>query len=91
MSQKTVSKQPATTTQNLQYDLFTTFFGDVADLSNTIELWDAIPKYSVSSRTQNALRSPDSRLPVHEYSFVYASQRPTEGIPRDARGSSSCA
>ncbi len=85
MSQKIVSKQPATTTQNLQYDLFTTFFGDVADLSNTIELWDAIPKYAVSPRTQNALRSPDSRLPVHEYSFVYATRRNGQRIEHACR------
>lgn len=70
-----VSKPPVVGRQNLQYDLFTTFFGDATKLSNTIELWDAIPKYAVSPRTQNVLRSPDNRLPVHEYKFVYATRR----------------
>jgi len=70
MARNTVSKPPVVGQQNLQYDLFTTFFGDAADLSNTIELWDAIPKYAVSPRTQNVLRSPNNRLPVHEYKFV---------------------
>jgi len=75
MSKKIVSAPPVTAPQSLQYDLFTTFFGEAAELSNTIELWDAIPKYSVSPRTQNALRSADNRLPVHEYRFVYATRR----------------
>jgi len=75
VSRKTVKKPPENLPQSLQYDLFTTFFGEAAEFSNTIELWDAIPKYAVSPRAQNALRSPDKRLPVHEYRFVYASRR----------------
>ena len=56
-----------------QYDLFTSFFGDPKDLSNTIELWDAIPKYAVSSRQQTALRDEKGRLPVHVAEFEYSS------------------
>ena len=42
---------PESVDKNKQYDLFTTFFSkDPRDLSNTIELWDAIPKYAVSPR-----------------------------------------
>ena len=42
---------PESVDKNKQYDLFTTFFGkEQRDLSNTIELWDAIPKYAVSPR-----------------------------------------
>jgi len=54
-----------------QYDLFTTFFGKNKDLSNTIELWDAIPKYSVLSRQQNVLRDEKGNLPVFEQDFEY--------------------
>jgi hypothetical protein len=75
MPDKPVKKPPASLQKSLQYDLFTTFFGEAAELSNTIELWDSIPKYAVSPRAQNALRSHDKRLPVHEYCFVYASRR----------------
>ncbi|WP_295623204.1 hypothetical protein [uncultured Lamprocystis sp.] len=78
-------KQTDTAKKSLQYELFTTFFGDAAELSNTIELWDAIPKYAISPRTQNALRSPDSRLPVHEYSFVYATRRGGQRIESACR------
>lgn len=65
---------PAKAVQSKQYDLFTSFFGDPKDLSNTIELWDAIPKYSVSARQQNAIRDDRGRLPVHVSEFEYAGQ-----------------
>ncbi len=75
MSKKAVSKVPAKAGRSLQYDLFITFFGDAAELSNTIELWDAIPKYAVSLRSQAAKRGSEGRLPVHEHRFVYTTRR----------------
>ena len=54
-----------------QYDLFTTFFGDRSELSNSIELWDAIPKYAISARKQASLRDEKGRLPVHRQDFQY--------------------
>ena len=63
---------PESVDKNKQYDLFTTFFSkDTRDLSNTIELWDAIPKYAVSPRQQNASRDDNWRLPVHVQEFEY--------------------
>ena len=66
----------------MQYDLFTTFFGkNKRVLSNTIELWDAIPKYAASPRQQNACRDRNGRLPVHPQEFEYRpSQRDTPAI-----------
>lgn len=67
--------------QSKQYDLFTSFFGDSKNLSNTIELWDAIPKYAVSARIQSGLRDEKGNLPVHEQEFKY---RPTApGLPSE--------
>lgn len=71
----THKKPPVTLPKNRQYDLFTTFFGDAPELSNTIELWDAIPKYTVTPRQQIAKRSSGNRLPVHEVTLVYATRR----------------
>lgn len=85
MVKKIASKPPAKAQKSLQYDLFTTFFGEAAELSNTIELWDAIPKYSVSPRTQNSLRSDEGRLPVHEYQFVYAARKHDRRFERGCR------
>ncbi len=55
-----------------QFSLFSKFLGNSEDLSNTIELWDAIPKYSVTSRRQNQARDEKGRLAVFSYSFRYA-------------------
>lgn len=57
--------------RDLQYDLFTQFFGRPENLSNTIELWDAIPKYSFSARMQALMRDGAGRLPVHQRTFEY--------------------
>jgi hypothetical protein len=57
--------------QSPQFDLFTTFFGDSRNLSNTIELWDTIPKYAVSPRLQSKMRDDKGNLPVHEQEFEY--------------------
>ncbi|HEX2839944.1 hypothetical protein [Hyphomicrobium sp.] len=57
--------------QDLQYDLFTQFFGKSENLSNTIELWDAIPKYSFTARMQAQKRDSSGRLPVYQRSFEY--------------------
>lgn len=54
-----------------QFDLFTDFLGDSDELSNTIELWDAIPKYAVTPRRQNNERDEKGRLGVHSYTFLY--------------------
>src|SRR5215510_5221173 len=73
---------PVRAERNMQYDLFTTFFGkNKRVLSNTIALWDAIPKYAVSPRQQNAGRDPKGRLPVHPQEFEYhRSHRDTPAI-----------
>lgn len=65
---------PAKKETSKQYDLFTSFFGDAKNLSNTIELWDAIPKYAVSASKQVLLRDSKGSLPVYEQKFQY---RPT--------------
>ena len=64
-----------------QYDLFTTFFGNPNNLSNTIELWDAIPKYAVNERAQSQVRDEKGNLPVSTQEFLY---RPTvRGLPKE--------
>ncbi len=85
MKKKSISKPLVNALQSLQYDLFTSFFGDATELSNTIELWDAIPKYAVSFRTQNLMRTADNRLPVHECGFVYAARRDGQRIENSCR------
>ena len=55
-----------------QLQLFGTFLGAAHTLSNTIELWDAIPRYAVSLRRQAEVRDANGRLPVHRQRFFHA-------------------
>lgn len=85
MLKKNVTMLPAKFPQSCQYDLFSAFFGDAAELSNTIELWDAIPKYAVSARAQNKMRNADGRLPVYEQSFVYTARYNGQRVEKSCR------
>lgn len=65
-----VKKIPA----SKQYDLFTQFYGDAVELSNTIELWDSLPLFPVSRMKQDHLRDDNGRLTPLKKDFLY---RPT--------------
>ncbi len=67
-------------TQSVQYDLFATFYGEGNKLSNTIELWDSIPKFSCSRQKQQALRDANGRLPTWEREFTYSPNGSGEGV-----------
>lgn len=58
-----------------QLSLFQSFLCNNDDerdrLSNTIELWDSIPKYSVSQQGMNKMRTEDGFLPRLEKAFFY--------------------
>jgi hypothetical protein len=74
-----IKPSAATIERSLQSDLFCTFHGLPADLSNTVELWDAIPKYIVSARTQAWAALKDKRLPLYKQTFHYEPQPRQKG------------
>lgn len=61
--------------EGVQLSLFQGFLCNTQEerekLSNTIELWDAIPKYSVTPQNMNKVRTKDGFLPLLEKKFVY--------------------
>ncbi|MES9903057.1 MAG: hypothetical protein ABW168_10275, partial [Sedimenticola sp.] len=63
---------------NTQLSLFQNFVVNTDDeserLSNTIELWDAVPKYHISYRQQNSLRE-GAYLPAQRRSFVHRNKK----------------
>jgi hypothetical protein len=65
----------------VQYDLFSHFFGTVDDLSNTIELWDAIPKYSYRARRQVDDRKQGGAPAVYEHTFQWQPQPKRDNAP----------
>lgn len=61
---------------NRQLSLFQNFLcntdAERAKLSNTVELWDSVPRYCVTRRQQNALRDEKTgSLPIYKMEFNY--------------------
>jgi len=73
--------------QGKQLDLFQDFLcntpAEQERLSNTIELWDAVPKYHINRRRQGKLRK-DGFLPTAERNFMFRGKEVTVKI-RPAR------
>ncbi|MDH5727378.1 MAG: hypothetical protein OEZ58_00095 [Gammaproteobacteria bacterium] len=60
------------------YDLFTHTFvveGQHDQYSNTIDLWDLVPKYFISSRKQTDMRKNSDQLPVQVHEVVVEGKR----------------
>ncbi len=80
-TEKRVSKKQASSMlaedlfQNCQLNLFQQFLCNTEDerqkLSNTIELWDNIPRYSISQQAMNKMRDDKGRLDLLEIPFNY--------------------
>ena len=62
-----------------QLDLFQSFLCNTAEehdrLSNTIELWDSVPKYSISQQAMNKIRTKEGLLPRLDKSFEYKDKK----------------
>ena len=66
---------PVSAFNSPQLSLFQTFLCNTEDerdrLSNTIELWDSIPKYATSQQAMNQARTKEGLLPRLEKTFIY--------------------
>ena len=65
-------KQPPVPMKSVQFDLFGQFVSnDLADVSNSVEYWEQIPKYFLTPAQQKKLRTPEglAGLYTHEYSL----------------------
>lgn len=56
---------------SLWQDFLCNTAGERDHLSNTVELWESLPKYAVSQQAMNKARTPEGYLPRLEKSFVY--------------------
>jgi hypothetical protein len=55
----------------LQHDLFREFLSnDPEEFSNTVELWERIPKYFLSPEEQKNLRGSNGLAQPYVYSYV---------------------
>lgn len=68
-------KLPRRAFENTQLHLFQNFLCNTDDerseLSNTIDLWDSIPRYSVSRQAMSKLRGPQGNLKLLKLEFHY--------------------
>lgn len=66
---------PISAFESQRLALFQSFLCNTADerskLSNTIELWDCIPKYAITQQIMNKTRTKEGLLPRLEKTFVY--------------------
>ena len=66
---------PSSAFRNQQLDLFQHFLVNTdaqrEALSNAIELWDSIPRYSISRAKQDNLRTKDGMLPIRKLEFQH--------------------
>ncbi|SMF97519.1 hypothetical protein SAMN02949497_0314 [Methylomagnum ishizawai] len=66
---------PVSAFNSPQLSLFQTFLCNSDDerdrLSNTIELWDSIPKYATTQQAMNQARTKEGLLPRLEKTFIY--------------------
>lgn len=73
---------------NQQLSLFQTFLANTEEqrdlLSNAVDLWDSIPRYSMSRRKQDELRDKGGHLPIRRVTFNYRSI-PLTAVIRPAR------
>lgn len=72
---RSIKAVPGEAFANQQMTLFQGFLANTNDeraaLSNAVDLWDSVPRYSISRARMNALRTPDGYLPVLELPFQY--------------------
>jgi hypothetical protein len=67
-----VRKPPQDTIKSVQFDLFTAFLtNDEGAVSNAIELWDGIPKYFLTAKQQENLRTEDGLAPSYTWEYTY--------------------
>jgi hypothetical protein len=65
-------KPPRESTKSVQFDLFTAFLtNDEGAVSNAIELWDGIPKYFLTAKQQESLRTEDGLAPSYPWEYTY--------------------
>jgi hypothetical protein len=81
---KDVKPIPETALSNKQLSLFQGFLANNSSerdaLSNAVDLWDSVPRYSISKQRMNTLRTPEGFLPVTEIPFKYRGRELTARV-----------
>jgi hypothetical protein len=63
-------KPPSIVVKSVQMDLFSQFLAnDVSEVSNTVEYWERIPKYFISTQEQEKLRTAEGLAKPYEHEY----------------------
>ena len=69
---KVIKKPPSKAIKSIQYDLFSQFLtNDPESVSNTVELWESIPKYFFTPAQVEKLRTPTGHADPYEQPYSY--------------------
>ncbi len=69
-------KPPEQPIQSIQYSLYSQFVSnDVSEVSNTVEIWESIPKYLFTPKLMEKLRTVDGLANPYKWEYSY------KGIP----------
>ena len=68
----TEKKPPNLPIKSLQYDLFSQFVtNDKSEISNTVEVWESIPKYFFTPKQVEKLRTQDGLARTFSWQYKY--------------------
>ncbi|MEE8059544.1 MAG: hypothetical protein V3T17_17175 [Pseudomonadales bacterium] len=72
LKNKTVKKPPRQAIKSVQYDLFSQFIAnDQSKISNTVEIWESIPKYFFTPKQVAKLRTEDGLSKPYKWEYLY--------------------
>lgn len=68
-------KPPNTPIISVQYNLFSQFVtNDKSEVSNTVEIWESIPKYFFTAKQMGKLRTIDGLAKPYQWEYIYNGQ-----------------
>lgn len=72
---KAAKKPPSQPIKSIQHDLFSDFLAnDISEVSNTVDLWERIPKYFLSPQEQKTLRPEKGQPDPYTQEYVLRGQ-----------------
>ena len=71
MTKKQQKKPPKTQLSSIQLDLFSQFItNDESEVSNSVEYWENIPKYFLTTKQTQALRNTEGLAKPYEWHYT---------------------
>ncbi len=69
---KSARKPPVASIKSTQYDLFSQFVtNDITEVSNTVDIWESIPKYFFTPKQVEKLRLPTGHADPYLWTYEY--------------------